>query len=396
MPSVLEQPAPQAWCTQGDRIAVRGWLVGPVAQLQGLEVTARLGDGASQALAAGLARPDLATPGAVGFEGLVSTEGLALGPQALQVTAHAQGVVLRQWRRAVRIESTDARYQRWLHACAARGATGAPAARQVTWLVRGPQGPAMQRTLQSLHDAGAPASPEAEHRPGTQRPTTGWVGVLQAGDLLRADALDALEQVLARRPGIDALYADHDHLDAAGARTDPVFKPGWSPLATGDPLHWQRGWVVRRALLAEGFDAIVAGDAPGQALLQALLLRNGLSVHHLPWVLTSEVQPRRALRAAAGGTAQPSMATRPTVSVIVPSRLSDTAMLGRCLASLQAESAAAAIDTTVVLNNLQGLDETAAAAWLQPWGVQALQGRGAFNWSALNNLGALHTRGAGR
>jgi Glycosyltransferase like family 2 len=396
VPSVLEQPAPRAWCNLGDRIAVRGWLAGPSTRLRGLQVTARCGGGTPQVLAAGLARPDLAMPDAVGFEGLVSTSGLPAGPHVLTVTAAAEDGVLREWQRTVCIESTDAQYGRWLQACAARGAPEAVGDRQVTWLVRGPEGPALQRTLQSLRDAGAPGGPVGDHVAGHLPVRTTWLGVLQAGDLLHADALNTLDQVLARRPTIDAVYADHDHLDAEGARVDPVFKPGWSPLEVDDPLRWQRGWVLRHALLGDSVAALVAGDAQGQALLQQRLLRNGMQVHHLPWPLTSEAQPR-ALRADARARVtephrSPELAW-PSVSVIVPSRLSDRAMLGRCLDSLQTESGVANIDVTVVLNNLQGLDSDTAISWLRPWGVQVLQGHGAFNWSALNNQGALATRG---
>jgi hypothetical protein len=58
----------------------------------------------------------------------------------------------------------------------------------------------------------------------------GWslVVVVRAGWRLTPDALGALADARAGA-GTDLLYADDDAVGAAGLRTDPFFKPGWSP-----------------------------------------------------------------------------------------------------------------------------------------------------------------------
>lgn len=59
--------------------------------------------------------------------------------------------------------------------------------------------------------------------------TAEWVILLEPGDRLAATALLAIAEAVDRNPGATVVYSDHDCLDPAGRRADPVFKPDWSP-----------------------------------------------------------------------------------------------------------------------------------------------------------------------
>ena len=61
----------------------------------------------------------------------------------------------------------------------------------------------------------------------------------------------------------DLLYADEDHLDDAGHRTAPVFKPAWSPELLRSTPYLGAPLLVRRELLVslgavDGLDSITA------------------------------------------------------------------------------------------------------------------------------------------
>ena len=56
-----------------------------------------------------------------------------------------------------------------------------------------------------------------------------YVGLLDHDDVLAQDALFYMVDALQQSPRPDLLYSDEDHLNEAGRRLDPFFKPDWSP-----------------------------------------------------------------------------------------------------------------------------------------------------------------------
>ena len=56
-----------------------------------------------------------------------------------------------------------------------------------------------------------------------------FIVLIHAGDTLAPDALYEFAGALNADPQLDMIYADEDSIDAAGRRSQPFFKPGWSP-----------------------------------------------------------------------------------------------------------------------------------------------------------------------
>ncbi len=56
-----------------------------------------------------------------------------------------------------------------------------------------------------------------------------WIALLDHDDELAGDALYHIVDALNREPEADIIYSDEDHIDEAGFRSDPFFKPDWSP-----------------------------------------------------------------------------------------------------------------------------------------------------------------------
>jgi GT2 family glycosyltransferase len=59
--------------------------------------------------------------------------------------------------------------------------------------------------------------------------TGDFVGFLDQDDLLYPDALFEVAKLINEQPDLDYLYSDEDKIDERGVRTEPFFKPDWSP-----------------------------------------------------------------------------------------------------------------------------------------------------------------------
>jgi GT2 family glycosyltransferase/glycosyltransferase involved in cell wall biosynthesis len=215
--------------------------------------------------------------------------------------------------------------------------------------------------------------------------TDDWVGVLDNGDVLAPDALRSVAVSLASDPGLAAVYADEDVVDAAGLRSAPQFKPAWSPEMLQAFNYFGRLTVFSRPL-AESAGGFVMGQGAGaewglNLRLSDAALAAGLRIGRLPAVLchrppeSDRDRPSPGTRAAIAHqrvlhdhwasrgrigvqvTTQPDGTQRstwdtpepPLVSIIVPSN-QRPAILRRCLKSVLEKTAYRDIDLVVVGN----------------------------------------------
>ncbi len=257
-----------------------------------------------------------------------------------------------------------------------------------------------------------------------------WVGVLDAGDILAADALDQAAAALDDAPGAAVLYGDEDVLTAGGQRTAPQFKPEWSPEALHGYNYLGRLTLLSREL-AQAAGGFTAGDGAGAEWslnLRAtdLAQRSGRGVIRLPRVLchtmagphrqrpppgSADAADHRAVLASywarrgmmtpavqtqTDGTQRSSweLASPPFVSIIIPNRNS-AALLGRCLKGLLEQTSYQAFEIVIVENH-----STDAATWalydaVQRGGrVRIVHFSRPFNYSAVCNHGAASARGS--
>jgi glycosyltransferase involved in cell wall biosynthesis len=93
-----------------------------------------------------------------------------------------------------------------------------------------------------------------------------FVVILEGGDELAPDALFETVRVLQEHPRVDLIYSDMDEIDDEGNRTNPYFKPGWSPdllLSTNYISHlsaYRRDLVEEIGGFREGFDGCEGYD----------------------------------------------------------------------------------------------------------------------------------------
>lgn len=117
--------------------------------------------------------------------------------------------------------------------------------------------------------------------------TGSFVAFLDHDDCLAPDALARIALELGRHPDADLLFTDEDHLDAAGRRVEPYFKPGWNPdLLLGQNMVNHLA-VYRRALveavgrLRPGFE----GAQDYDLLLRVAERTSPARIRHIPAVL---------------------------------------------------------------------------------------------------------------
>ncbi|WP_342150925.1 glycosyltransferase [Methylorubrum sp. SB2] len=238
--------------------------------------------------------------------------------------------------------------------------------------------------------------------------------VLEPGARLPPHALLAFARRLATEPDLDLVYADEDRLMPDGARAEPHFKPDWSPetLEAGFYIGRPALYRTERVRALGGFRAECASALDYDLALR--LTAEGARVDHIPQVLAHRpadatlddaaalraLAERGPVRRLAPGTfaLRRPLATRPLVSIVIPTAGRDSIVGGRsinllanCLDSIRARTAYEAVEIVVVEHGT--LPEPARAA-IDRHGARGVPYPDpAFHFAAKMNRGALAARG---
>ncbi len=216
-----------------------------------------------------------------------------------------------------------------------------------------------------------------------------YVALLQAGELPRPHALSVLCEAA---QGAAALFADEDHLDSAGRRTRPNFKPHPSRLGVLSGALTRGVWLIR----PEWLNGCLPRRA--EALRREAALRvmdAGLTIQHVPKLLThcrhdTAVPPAEACaHGRRGGEA-------PRISVLIASTLRRR-RIRRCVHALLRRTAYPRLEFIVVVSQpgpLDGAQEKARARLETDRRVRVVMHRAPrFNYAAANNFAARHATG---
>ncbi|HWB82794.1 MAG TPA: glycosyltransferase family 2 protein [Bryobacteraceae bacterium] len=225
------------------------------------------------------------------------------------------------------------------------------------------------------------------------------IGLLDHDDELAEDALFHVVDALHQNPGADLLYSDEDHLDEEGLRSDPFFKPDWSPdlmLSENYVCHFL---VMRTGLCRKigGFRSETDRSQDHDITLRASM--QAQRIVHIPRILyhwrtemysteraSTHLTPalessRRAIEdhlrtlqidAAVEPCAMPfrwlvryRIAGRPAVRIIIPCG-GRTGILKRCLDSIAEKTSYPDYELVVVDNSQSGAVEQFVNEWSQP------------------------------
>jgi len=112
-----------------------------------------------------------------------------------------------------------------------------------------------------------------------------YVVFLDHDDELSPQALYELARMINEDPSIDILYSDADRIDTAGRRSDPIFKPGWSPDLLRSCCYIGHILALRRELAVEvgGFRSAFEHAQDYDFILRAA--ENARKIHHINKIL---------------------------------------------------------------------------------------------------------------
>jgi glycosyltransferase involved in cell wall biosynthesis/GT2 family glycosyltransferase len=237
-----------------------------------------------------------------------------------------------------------------------------------------------------------------------------FLGLIDVGDRLAPGMLAAIVQRLDGDPMLDVVYVDEDRLSSDGLRrTDPWFKPDWSPelmwsvnllqnavmrrtlVDTLDAPAWATGWDCAERARRIGHVAQVlyhrrkaaaelGADEPTRLALQARLRRRGSSDASV--TVTREGLTRISWPPA-----------RTRISVVIPTR-DRIEVLAPCLRSIFNDPTYRDIDVVLVDTGSRNPATFEYYDTLRPRGVRVIRDHGEpFNYSRANNLGAAAASG---
>ena len=255
-----------------------------------------------------------------------------------------------------------------------------------------------------------------------------WIVLMDHDDTLSEHALYLLAEAINNNPDTTIIYSDEDHIDAAGRRYNPYFKPDWDyDFLLGQ--HFINRFCAYRADLAHqvgGFREGFEGAENRDFTLRVLDASPDMQAHHIPFILyhkrwTSEhvsqsasAQSRdtaaRAVNEHFVRTGQAAVAIaqdcsghlrirrmlpaeRPLVSIVIPTK-DRCDLLKTCIDGLLNRTDYQPIEIIIVDN---GSSEPDACAYLEKIGshhnVKVLQDPRPFNFSRLVNQGVTASTG---
>lgn len=114
-----------------------------------------------------------------------------------------------------------------------------------------------------------------------------YVALLDHDDEITVDALFEVVKLLNQHPEADFIYSDEDKLDTTGQRSEPFFKPDWSPLLLRNINYITHFAVIRRRLVEAigGFRDNYVGSQDHDLFLRVTAHTD--RVFHIPKVLYS-------------------------------------------------------------------------------------------------------------
>lgn len=221
--------------------------------------------------------------------------------------------------------------------------------------------------------------------------TTDWVLFLEAGCRLAAHALDAVEQFAT--PEMLAVYADEDRLDGNGVRSEPWFKPDFSPELLMSCDLFARALFVRAKHVGSDPASLQPGHLP--EVLVSAPPRPGPRADDFVSEEGLRALQRKfpsATRTNRGYRVKHPIAGSPLVSIIVPFK-DKPHLLNTLVHSLRTSTAYSNWELILVSNNSVEPETHALLGTLKGPQFKHVTWNHPFHYPKLNNVGAREASG---
>jgi O-antigen biosynthesis protein len=256
-----------------------------------------------------------------------------------------------------------------------------------------------------------------------------FIVLLDHDDVLPPWSLYFVADAIVRDDALDIIYSDEDKLDEQNRRCQPHFKPDWNPELLYSINYFGHLVAIRRSLVLDaggvrgGFD----GSQDFDLVLRCTARTSADRIHHIPailyhWRMSPQSTARdpgaknyahlagiRALQSRFAGidglrvedgpfptsyrVRFPLPDPLPRVSVLIPTRDGYT-HLARCIHSLEQRVRYPDLELIVLDNQSRDPQTLDYFAALSAAGrARVLRYDHPFNYSAINNFGALHASG---
>ena len=250
-----------------------------------------------------------------------------------------------------------------------------------------------------------------------------YVGLLDHDDELTAGALLEIVNLLQSHRDADVIYTDEDKLEPDGTRSEPFFKPDWSPELLLSCMYTCHFSVYRKALVDEVGGLRPEYDGSQDYDLVLRIAERTDKIHHLPKVLyrwrrvpgsTASRTDFKTFAITAGRKAlcdrarrlriegevldghfpgryrvRPRVSGEDMVSVIIPTK-DKCKLLQACIESIEHRTDYPSYEIIIVDN---GSVEARTLEYFERSKHRVLPFREKFNYSRINNFGAQHARG---
>lgn len=250
-----------------------------------------------------------------------------------------------------------------------------------------------------------------------------FLGLLDHDDELSPAALYEVVKLLQQHPEADVIYSDEDKLEGDGRRSDPFFKPSWSPEYVYS-LNYVCHFGVYRRRQVEGVGGLRTefnGSQDYDLLLR--VAERTQHIFHIPEVLyhwrktlgsTALAAQAKNYSTAAGQKAicehlqrlgvaatvvegdvpnryrvRPAIVGDPLVSIIIPTR-DGVEVLERCIRSIENKTDYPNYEILIIDN---GSSKPETLKYFAALRHRVLRLDEPFNYSRLNNFGAQHAKG---
>ncbi|MFL6301148.1 MAG: glycosyltransferase [Terriglobales bacterium] len=250
-----------------------------------------------------------------------------------------------------------------------------------------------------------------------------FIALLDHDDELNPHALFWAVKLLQGHQDSDVIYSDEDKLELDGTRSEPFFKPEWSPEYLESCMYTGHLTLYRRALVEQvgGFRAGYEGSQDHDLMLR--VTQRTKSIHHIPKILyhwrkaegsaagTSDAKPyafvaaRKALTDYASSKFPGAQVTEGAhkgqfrvkypvnvaekVSIIIPTR-DKMAILKTCIDSIASKTLYPNYEIIIVDNNSA---EPRTREYLNSLPYRVIPFNEEFNFSKLNNFAAREATG---
>lgn len=269
------------------------------------------------------------------------------------------------------------------------------------------------KTMSGINSTSSRIKQENSLKNAVSSASGNFIVFVKCGTVLTQDAFFRMIQFLNGNMDADIIYSDEDQITASSSRTNPFFKPDWSPNLFLSFDYISNFYIVKQNL----FDSIEINEECKEAKHYDLLLKlteKTKKILHIPTVLASvrndgssnnyenaqkalsEALIRRGIKGKVTNGLIPRtfrvtylLEKEPKVSIIIPTR-DNKYLLNRCITNIRKKTLYKNYEIIIIDNN-STKEETLSYLKSLPYTIIKYESQ--FNFSKMNNLAASHASG---